>query len=131
MREQHPARADGARDETLADHADADCGGRVVAATGRDRQAAWKAEVVGHRITYDGGDLRPFIDSRQPFARYLERVQDLVRPAARPHVQQQRAGRIRGVGGPLAAELQPDVVLRQQDARHARMRVRFLSPQPQ
>jgi hypothetical protein len=78
VREHHPARADGARDQTLADHADGDCGGGVIAAAGRDRQAAWKAEVVGHRITDEGGDLGSFIDIRQPCARYLERVQDLV-----------------------------------------------------
>ena len=119
------------RDRPLAHDADADRRRRVVAAARGDRQAAREPELVGHVVAHRGRHLGPLVDLRQPLARDLERVEDLGRPVARAHVEQQRAGGVRGVGRALAGELEPHVVLRQQHARDARVRVRLVVAQPQ
>ena len=62
-------------------------------------------------------DLGRLGGRRQPLAGDLERVADLVRPAAPRDVEEQRPRRVGDVDRALAGQPQPDVVLRQQDAR--------------
>ncbi len=101
--------------------ADAERAGRLVAGAGRD----------GHAVGGRAADLRALEHARQPRGLERERVEHLLAPAPLGDVQQQRAGGVGDVGRVLAAQAQPDVVLRQRDARDAREHVRLVAAQPE
>ena len=109
-REDDTGRAEHDRDEAGPDDADSERGGLLVSGTRVHRRLA-------HR--------------RQPRARDLERGQYLVAPAPVRDVEEERPGRIGGVDRPLPGEPEPDVVLRQHDARDPRVHVGLVLPQPQ
>ncbi len=90
--------------------ADAECAGGLVAGAGGD----------GHAVGGRAAHLRALEHARQPLALERERVEHLLAPAPLGDVQQQRPGGVGDVCRVLAAEAQPDVVLRQRDARDAR-----------
>ena len=83
------------------------------------------------RLVARARDLRRFVHRRQPFAGNLERVEHLVAPAAPGDVEEQRARGVRDVDRALAEELQPDVVLREQDRADARVDVGLVRAKPQ
>ena len=85
----------------------------------------------GRRLVSRAGDLGRLVRARKPLARELERGAHLVAPASLRDVEEQRPGSVRDVGRVLAAEAQPHVVLRQQDVRDPRVRLRLVPPKPE
>ena len=114
------AEHDGRR-TALGHHADAERARGLVARAGGDRHAA-----VGH--AGDGGRL---VDLRQPRRVDVERADDLVAPAARGDVEEQRARGVGDVDGVLVGELEADVVLGQQDVGDAPVDLGLVLGQPQ
>src|ERR671914_938516 len=102
--EEDAARADGGVDEPGSNDARTDGRRRVVAAACRHGDALREAELLGNALAKDARALGAFVDFGHPLLWDLQGVQDLTRPVAGPHVEEQGAGRVRGVRGVLARE---------------------------
>jgi hypothetical protein len=110
------ARAHGGVDEPPTHDARTDRRSGVVAPARGHGDVREKAELFGHALAEGARVLGALVDSWHPVVWDLQSVQDLAGPIARPHVQQQGARGVRGVGSVLAGEPQPYVVLGKQDA---------------
>ena len=95
--------------------------GRLIAGAGGD----------GHAGGGRPGHLRRLEHAGQPDAVDLEDVEDLIRPAPRGNVEEQRPGCVGHVDRTLAAEAEPHVVLRQEHVGDARVHVRLVPAKPE
>ena len=115
--EEHARRAE--RDEGRArrDRADAAGRRRVVAGAAGDDGRLRHAPARGEHGAELTGRLGALEERRHLVAVEVRRREEIVRPVALRHVEPRRAGGIRHVGGVVAGEPEPHIVLRQQHLR--------------
>src|SRR3712207_5985688 len=116
MSEEHAARTHRRAEEPLAHYPGPDGRRRVIPTAGRNRQSSREAQLPGDVLTQSPALLRSFVNLGHPRARDLEGLQDLLRPVAMTHVEQERSCGVGGIGSLLAGEEEPHVVLGEEDA---------------
>src|SRR5918997_1366341 len=130
MGEEYAARPDRGVHEPGAHDPGPDRRRRVVPPAGCHRDAGWQAQLLGHLLAQGARALRSLVDLRHPLLGDLQGVQDLAGPVAGPDVEEEGAGGVRGVGGVLTGEHEPDVVLGEEHAGDPGVVIRFLVAEP-
>ena len=98
----------------------------------RERTRLDRADPERGRLLVAGArDLRRLAHGREPLLGYLERAEHLVAPAPVCDVEEQRAGGVGRIDGPLASESIAHVVLRQDDPPDALVDVRLVPSEPE
>ena len=131
VHEQGARGADRADAMPVLDQAGADRGAGIVAAAGDHGRAGRQAGRGGSLGGQPAGDLGPLEHPRQQVRRHLQGGQDLDAVVAAGEVEEQGAGRVRGVGRVLAGEPQADEVLGQEQLGDPGGGVGLLVAQPQ
>jgi hypothetical protein len=101
-----------------------------VAATDRDGNSRAQSERLGGRLPERAEPRTGCADLGKPCARNLEAVRDVLRPARRRQLEEQRLAGLRRIGRDLATEPERDPVTRGQRVRGALAQLGAFRPEP-
>ncbi len=125
-----PGRADDGLGDARIDEAAAGRLDHRVTAAADHRQAARQPKPVGQIVAQPAGHLVRFVSARHHRCRDLDALEQGLAPLPPGHVEEPGAGGLGDLGGMLAGEQQPNVVLGVQEALEPRVALGLLVAQP-